>query len=104
MAQDVAARFWLTWPLQWLPRLTLGSLTDPVDLIGRIDVPVLVVHSVDDGIVRASHGDALHAAAGAPKRYVRASGPHIRATFDPAVRTAVLDFVREQTTIKPREQ
>lgn len=93
IAGDVASRFWLTWPLQWLPRLILAPLPDPVDAIGRVGVPVVVVQSDDDGIVDASNGRALYAAARAPKRYVAARGPHIRAAADPAVREAVLDFV-----------
>ena len=91
---ELAARAWLTWPLAWLPRLTLAHLPAPVDAIGEVGVPVVIVHSRDDRIVAPRHGRELFDAAADPKRFVEAGGPHIAAVADPAVREAVLEFVR----------
>ena len=97
---EAASRAWLTWPLQWLPRLTLAHLPDPVDAIDEVGVPVVVVHSVDDRIVGVEHGRDLYAAARPPKRFVEARGRHIAAAADPAVRAAVLEFVRGASALQ----
>ena len=91
---EFAARSALTWPLQWIPRLTLAHLADPVDAIGALALPTVVVHSPEDRIVGIHHGRELFRTAPGPKRFVEASGPHIGAMADPAVREAVLGFVR----------
>ena len=100
VAAEIASRVALTWPLQWLPRLTLAHLPDPIDAIDEIDVPVIVVHSVDDRIVGVGHGRDLHAAARSPKRFVEARGRHIAAAADPDVRAAVLELVRGASTLQ----
>ena len=91
---EFAAGNAITWPFQWIPRLTLAHLADPVDAIAAVDLPIVVVHSPEDRIVGIHHGRELLAAASGPKRFVEASGPHIAAMADPAVREAVLGFVR----------
>ena len=98
---EFASRFWLTWPLQWVPRLTLAHLPDPVDAIDRIELPVVIVHSRDDRVVGLHHGRALFEAAAGPKRFVEAGGPHIAAGADPEVREAVLEAVRELVRAVP---
>ena len=100
VAAEIASRVAFTWPLQWLPRLTLAALDDPVDAIGAVGVPTVVVHSADDRIVAIDHGRELFAAARPPKRFVEAGGPHIGAAADPAVRAAVLEFVREASALQ----
>ena len=101
IAAEVAARSPPLWPLQWVPRLTLAGLADPVDAIDEVGVPVLVVHSVDDAIIEVAHGRELFAAARPPRRFVEASGPHIHAVADPAVRAAALEFVRDVGASRP---
>jgi hypothetical protein len=44
--------------------------------LARVQSPVLVLHSPDDGIVPFAHGRALHAAAPGPKRFVELVGGH----------------------------
>ncbi len=53
-------------------RCPLDGLSEDTDgfgnpgLIGQVDVPTLVLHGAEDGIIPASEGRQLHAAAGAP--------------------------------------
>ncbi|MBS3792146.1 MAG: alpha/beta hydrolase [Candidatus Bipolaricaulota bacterium] len=44
--------------------------------IGRIGSPILIVHSVDDGLIPFSHGQALYRAAKEPKSLITLTGPH----------------------------
>ena len=105
VAGDIAGGLWFTWPFQWIPRLTLAGVTDPVDVVDRIGVPLMVVHSADDTIVGIDHGRTLFDAARPPKRFVEARGPHIAAAAEPAVRDAALGFVagaaREEVPREP---
>ena len=75
-------------------RLLAGS-DDPIDSVGALaPLPLLIVHSVDDAIVPHAFGVELHAAAGEPKAFLEARGPHIAAVLDPGVRAAILAFMR----------
>ena len=69
---DLAAQhYW------WLPARRLARLRfDTREALGRVRVPVLVVHSEDDEIVPFAHGEALYAAAGEPKSLLRLRGDH----------------------------
>ena len=102
VAGDVAAGHPLTWALQWVPRLTLARLDDPVDAIAEVDLPVAIVHSVDDRIVGIDHARSLFEAAPGPKRLIETTGRHIAAAADPAVREAVLGFVADTVAGGPR--
>lgn len=72
-AVDVAAALYWFLPVRWLMKDTFRS-----DLrIGRVGAPVLVLHGERDAVVPIRFGERLHAAAVAPKRFVRfPSGGH----------------------------
>lgn len=61
---------WL--PVKWLSRFRYATR----DHLGRVRVPVLVVHSRGDEIIPYVHGERLFAAAGAPKRFLEIRGGH----------------------------
>jgi fermentation-respiration switch protein FrsA (DUF1100 family) len=52
------------------------------EYLGRVQSPVLVLHSPDDGIVPFAHGRALYAAAPGPKRFVELVGGHNEGFLD----------------------
>lgn len=67
---DVAAA---TYP--WLPvRLFMRDRFLSRDRIGRVDMPVLIVHGDHDTVVPIEQGRALYALARSPKRFVRVPG------------------------------
>lgn len=61
----------------WLPvGLIASQRFASIDKIGRLTVPVLLLHSPEDHIVPFSHGQRLYAAARQPKRLVEVRGGH----------------------------
>ena len=54
---------WLTWPLQAPLSFLVTDDLSPVDYVGRLKTPLLVVHGTDDLVVPALYGRALYDAA-----------------------------------------
>lgn len=61
----------------WLPvGLIASQRFASIDKIGRLAVPVLLIHSPEDDIVPFSHGERLYAAARPPRQLVEVRGGH----------------------------
>lgn len=68
VAREKLSDFWLTWPFQWPLSLTISDEYRAVEAIGKISpVPVLIIHSRDDGIIPVHHSAELFEAAKEPK-------------------------------------
>jgi fermentation-respiration switch protein FrsA (DUF1100 family) len=68
----------------WAPvRLLASSQFDALSKIGRVRVPVLIVHARNDRFVPIAVGRALYAGVTAPKLLVETSGGHNNAGFSP---------------------
>jgi fermentation-respiration switch protein FrsA (DUF1100 family) len=94
IARDVAARSWLTWPLQWPIGWSMPDGCDLLDVIADISpVPLLLIHGTEDAIVPFRHGEALFAAAREPKVFLSYDGPHIGAFLEAENRHYLLDFL-----------
>lgn len=94
IAREKLAGFWLTWPLQAPLSWTIPDDYEGVDRIGDISpVPVMVIHSVRDGIIPIHHGLALYEAAEQPKRFLRTDLPHAGTFLLPEYQRAVLEFM-----------
>ena len=64
----------------WFPvRLIASQRFANIDKIGLVAMPKLIMHASDDHIVPYAHGQALYAAARAPKEWVELKGGHMRA-------------------------
>ena len=65
------------------------------DALADVRAPVLILHSRDDGIVPFSEGEALYAAATAPKRFVALVGGHNEGFLEsqPHYQQALADFI-----------
>lgn len=93
IAREVAARSWVTWPLQWPIAWSMPEGYDLLPVVGQISpVPVMVIHGARDEIVPYSHSQALFAAAREPKSFLSYDGPHIGAFADAENRRHLLDF------------
>ena len=81
ITREKMADFWLTWPLQWIPWLTIDDSFSPVNTIAKISpVPVLIIHNEQDQIIPVHHATRLYNAAHEPKeRWIQSSGRHIEA-------------------------
>jgi fermentation-respiration switch protein FrsA (DUF1100 family) len=61
----------------WLPVRWLANIRyDTRSKLPRLKLPVLVMHSRDDDLVRFQHGQKNFAAANEPKRFCELKGPH----------------------------
>lgn len=94
IAQEKLGSFWLTWPFQIPLSRTITDDYEGVDHISRISpVPVMVIHSVRDGIIPFHHGEALYEAANEPKQFLPTDTPHAATFVIPAYKEAVLGFM-----------
>ncbi|MFK7993947.1 MAG: alpha/beta hydrolase [Granulosicoccus sp.] len=98
IGREVAASHWLTWPFQYPVAWLLRRPYDPLDSIAELQIPLLLVHSVNDEIIGIHHARELYAQANNPKQLLETTGPHIQAVANPSNRIRILDFI-EQLTI-----
>ena len=82
---------YLLWPATGL----LSDDWDPIDYAAHIDVPVLVMHSPDDGIIPYSQGREVYSALAAPACWIDSRGPHIGSYLLPDMRDKTLAFLRQ---------
>ena len=69
---DVAATLYPYLPVRLLLRFEYNT----AEYLGRVDCPVLIVHSRDDEIMRFGHGCQLFEIAREPKKFLEISGTH----------------------------
>ncbi|WP_081111756.1 alpha/beta hydrolase [Bdellovibrio bacteriovorus] len=83
VGQRLLAGRWWTWPLQWVPLVTVGESYSATDRIDKISpTPLLVMHGDADRVVPLSNGEDVFNAAKEPKEFWRVpNGLHIRAFF-----------------------
>lgn len=98
IVQEKMDSLWLTWPLQWLPTLTISRDYDPVTAIANLpSMPVLIMHGDQDQIVPPHHAEVLFAAAHEPKELWLLPGKrHIESFRDPEVRQRWLDYLQRK--------
>jgi hypothetical protein len=96
IAREKLGLFWLTWPFQYPLSWTIPDDYEGTDRIAGVSpVPVMVIHSVRDGIIPFEHGVRLYEAAEQPKEFLRTDTPHAATFVIPAYREAVLDFMEK---------
>ncbi len=69
---DLAADLYAYMPVRWISRFRY----DTKGHLAQIKVPVLIAHSRGDELIGFAHGQALYAAARAPKRFIELNGGH----------------------------
>ena len=83
--------------IPWI--LVFGNQFDALTLIKKVNMPVLLIHSVDDQEVPFRHSERLIAAASDPKSLLRIHGAHPNALWQSAdaCREAIGKFVLQHT-------
>ena len=96
IVREKMAGFFLTWPFQWLPALTVDNDYSPRSSIGAVSpVALLLIHGERDGIVPPHHSRQLYELAGQPKElWIVPAAGHIQSLQDRALRSRLTDFVR----------
>jgi fermentation-respiration switch protein FrsA (DUF1100 family) len=95
IVREKLAGFFLTWPLQWLPAVTVDNDYSPLASVAKLrPLPLLLIHGERDTIVPAHHSRMLYEAAAEPKelQLVPQAG-HIQSVRDAALRKRLTDFV-----------
>ncbi len=96
IAREKLGLFWLTWPLQYPLSWTIPEDYEGMDMIAGVSpVPVMIIHSVRDGIIPFEHGVRLYEAAEQPKTFLQTDTPHAATFVIPAYREAVLEFMEK---------
>jgi len=94
IAQEKLGEFWLTWPLQVPLSWTIPDDYEATDMIADISpVPVLVIHSVRDGIIPFHHGQQLFEAAKEPKQFLQTDTGHASTFVIPGYKQQALEFM-----------
>ncbi|MAB53446.1 MULTISPECIES: alpha/beta hydrolase [unclassified Marinobacter] len=94
IAREKLGDFWLTWPLQIPLSWTITDEYEAYERIGDISpVPVMVIHSVRDGIIPFHHGKRLYEAAEEPKTFLQTDTPHASTFVIPGYQDEVLEFM-----------
>lgn len=94
IAREKLGDFWLTWPLQVPLSWTITDEYEAYESIGDISpVPVMVIHSVRDGIIPFHHGERLYEAAEEPKTFLQTDTPHASTFVIPGYQDEVLKFM-----------
>ncbi len=75
---DLGAKIYPWFPVRWLARQRFAN----IEKIDKVAMPKLILHAADDAIVPYAQGQALYAAASAPKEWVELKGGHMRAFLD----------------------
>ena len=97
VAREKLAEHWLTWPIQWLPELTVQDRFSPLPAMAKISpLPLLILHGDQDRIVPVHHGERLYEAAREPKQlWIVPGAGHIQTMRDPVERDRLVAWLRE---------
>jgi fermentation-respiration switch protein FrsA (DUF1100 family) len=93
------AGFFLTWPFQWLPWLTVNDDYSPADSIAAVSpLPLLLIHGDRDEVVPPDHSRQLFELAGEPKELLIVPGAgHTQSLNDEVARKRLIDFLQRYT-------
>ncbi len=94
IAREKLSAFWLTWPLQIPLSWTIPDDYEGTDYIADISpTPVMIIHSIRDGIIPFHHGQALFDAANEPRMLMKTDTPHAATFVIPAYREKIIEFL-----------
>lgn len=98
ITREKMADFWLTWPFQWIPWLTIDDSFSPVHAIAKINpIPVLIIHNEQDTIIPVHHAKRLYNASHEPKElWIQSSGRHIEALTYEGNREKLLQYLEKK--------
>lgn len=105
IAREKLAALWLTWPLQWVPLLTVSDAYSPLSAVAKVHpIPILLIHGEQDVIIPPVHSARLFAAAREPKELWRADGAgHIEALRSPGMRDRFVSYLSRHTCGRGQE-
>lgn len=99
IVKEKLAGFFLTWPFQWLPWLTIDDDYSPANSVAAISpLPLLLIHGDRDVVVPPHHSRQLFEQAGEPKQlWIVPGANHTQSLNDETVRNRLLEFLLRYT-------
>jgi uncharacterized protein len=96
IVQEKLAAFFLTWPFQWLPALSVDNDYSPLASVAEVSpLPLLLIHGERDSIVPVRHSQRLYDAAAEPRElWLVPHAGHIQALRNPELRERLGAFMR----------
>lgn len=95
IVREKMAANWLTWPLQWLPALTVDDAYAPAAAVrGVAPTPLLLIHGAPDAVVPVHHSQELFALARDPKQlWIVPGAGHAQAFGKREIRQRLVDYL-----------
>lgn len=100
ITKEKLAGFFLTWPFQWLPWLTVDDSYSPANAVAAISpLPLLLIHGDQDVVVPPHHSQQLFEQAKEPKElWIVPGAGHIQSLNDETVRKKLVEFLLRYTS------
>ena len=100
ITQEKLAGFFLTWPFQWLPWLTINNDYSPAASVAALSpVPLLLIHGDRDAVIPLHHSRRLFERAGEPRElWIVPGAGHIQSLNSEAVRNRLVEFLLRHTS------
>jgi alpha-beta hydrolase superfamily lysophospholipase len=96
IVSDKLSAFWLTWPFQWIPYLSLSGEYDAKDRVGNINIPLLFVHGSLDTTISANNSWQLFELSSLPREiWIVKNTGHTQAFSNENVQKDLLQFLQE---------
>jgi len=98
VTREKMASFWLTWPLQWLPWLTVDDSFSPAASVADLSpLPLLLMHGDQDRVIPFRHSETLFKLARDPKElWITPGAGHAETLTSKAARDRLVDYLRRQ--------
>jgi uncharacterized protein len=97
IAREKLADTWLTWPLQWLPVLTVDNAYSPAAAVAALSpIPLLLIHGDRDPVVPFHHSQDLFALAKEPKElWIIPGAGHAQSLQNEPVRERLVRYLAQ---------
>jgi len=100
IGKEKLAGFFLTWPFQWLPWLTVNDDYSPANSVSAISpLPLLLIQGEQDAVVPPHHSRQLFEHASEPKElWIIPGAGHIQSLNDETVRKRLIEYLLRYTS------
>jgi fermentation-respiration switch protein FrsA (DUF1100 family) len=100
IVKEKLAGFFLTWPFQWLPWLTVDNDYSPANAVASISpLPLLLIHGDQDVVVPTHNSQQLFERAKEPKElWIVPGAGHTQSLNNEAVRKKLVEFLLRYTS------
>ncbi|WP_020407740.1 alpha/beta hydrolase [Hahella ganghwensis] len=103
IAREKLSAAWITWAFQYPLSWIVISGPDPDDNLAQLKgLPKFLIHSTRDEVIPFSHGQDLYTASSPPKSRLITDTPHGYTFMVRSNQQALLEFMAESQTKKPR--